>query len=368
MPRARVMSRRQLNRATLARQLLLERVSRPAAEVVELLVGMQAQIPTNPYLALWGRLEGFRHEELGRLVAEGAAVRATLLRATLHLVTARDYLWLRPLTTPVGERAFRTGSPFGRRLAGVDVTEVRRAGMALLAELPLTSAQLGARLAERWPDRDPTALAYAIQYLEPLVQIPPRGVWGSAKQATWAPAESFLGARVEDEPSVEQLVLRYLGAFGPASVADLQSWSGLTRMKPAFESVRSQLVTFTDERGRELFDLPDAPRPDPDTPAPPRFLPEYDNVLLGHDDRSRFGEDGKRLDISNAYWSMMLVDGEVAGTWKFLRDGGTTTLSIRPMERWKKDARTAVEDEGARLLELAASDAARRELMIGDPG
>ncbi|MBA2253893.1 MAG: winged helix DNA-binding domain-containing protein [Chloroflexi bacterium] len=362
------LTRRALNRATLARQLLLERVRRPAAGVVELLVGMQAQIPTNPYLALWARLDGFRHEELGALVAGRQAVRATLMRATLHLVTARDYRWLRPLMAPVGERTFRSGSPFGRRLTGLDIGEVRRAGMALLGQRPMTSAGLGARLAERWPTGDATALAYAVQYLEPLVQIPPRGVWGASKQATWAPAESFLGAEVERRPSAEALVLRYLGAFGPASVQDLRDWSGLTRMTPSFEALRPQLATFTDERGRELFDLPDAPRPDPDIPAPPRFLPEYDNVLLGHDDRSRFGGNGARLDVTNAFWSMFLLNGEVAGTWKFLREGSTTTLAIRSVDRLSKRDRHALETEGARLLELAGAGAVRREVRFLEPG
>jgi hypothetical protein len=271
------------------------------------------------------------------------------------------------LTAPVGERTFRSGSPFGRRLAGVDVDEVRRVGMALLEERPLTSAELGGRLAERWPDRDATALAYAVQYLEPLVQLPPRGVWGSSRQATWAPAESFLGIPLDAEPSRAELVLRYLAAFGPASVADLQGWSGLTRMRDAFESLRERLVAFEDERGRELFDLPEAPRPDPATPAPVRLLPDYDNVLLGHDDRSRFGANGERLDISNAFWSMLLVDGEVAGTWRFVRERRTTTLSVRPVRRLTAAEHEDLEAEGTRLLDLAAADVDRRELLIADP-
>lgn len=357
------LTRRALNRATLARQLLLERTVMPAAEVVELLVGMQAQIPTNPYIALWARLETFRPDELGELITSRRALRATMMRGTLHLATARDYRWIRPLLQPTLQRLFQTGSPFGRRLAGVDIDAVTAAGLELLAR-PRPTAQLGRALAERWPDHDPTSLAYAVQYLSPLVQIPPRGVWGASHRPTWAPAEGWLGEPLASDGSLETLVLRYLAAFGPATVTDVQAWSGLTRLRDTVDGLRARLVTFRDERGRELFDLPDAPRPDPDTPAPPRLTPEYDNVLLAYDDRKRFGEAGQRLDTRDAWWSMLLIDGLVAGTWKLLREGRVTAIGIRTIEPLSRADRAAVEGEAARLLELMAPGSGAREVRF----
>ena len=364
------LSNRALNRATLARQLLLERVRMAAADVVEHLVGMQAQVPTDPYIALWGRLEDFRHEELGGLIRSHAAVRGSLMRATLHLVTARDYPPLRSLMAPVLERNFRSGSPFGRLLAGVDVDAVRAAGRELLRERPRSTTELGTALRERWADRDVQPLAYAVQLLEPTVQIAPRGVWGASKRTTWALAEDWLGTRVDVDASIDDLVFRYLGAFGPASAMDMQAWSGLTRLREVFDRLRPRLVTFADERGREVFDLPQAPRPDPETAAPPRFLPQYDNVLLGHDDRSRFVSDADRwaFSVDSAYWSAFLVDGSVAGAWRLQREREVATMILRPTVGLSRDERIGLEAEGERLLELIAEDASGRHLRFEKPG
>src|SRR5512132_1013458 len=335
------------NRALLERQLLLRRVRRPAAEVVEHLVGMQAQEPRDPYVGLWTRLEGFDPHELGRLIADRQAVRSPLMRTTTHLVSARDCLALARLLRPVLERNFWTGSPFGRRVKGVDVDAVLAAGRALLDERPRTNAQLRAVMAERWPADDAASLAYAVHHLVPVVQLPPRGVWGQKSVATWAATETWLGRPLEEAPSIDRLVLRYLAAFGPASTMDVQTWSGLTRLREVTDRLRPQLTTFRSEAGRELLDLPDAPRPDPDTPAPVRFLPQYDNVALSHADRSHISAGAAaHWPTDDLHWSPLLVDGFVAGAWRLARDGRAATLTVRPLTPLSGRDETAVAEEG----------------------
>jgi Winged helix DNA-binding domain len=280
-----ILSQRALNRALLARQGLLERSAAAPLEMIERLVGMQAQVPSNPYVALWARIEGFRPEQLSELIAARAAVRAQLMRSTIHLVSARDARALHPLALPVLGRTFR--SQHLRQLAGADLDEVVGAGRELLAAGPLTRAELAAALAPRWPDADAAALAHAITFHTALVQVTPRGLWGKSGAPRWERTEAWLGSELDGGAPVEDVVLRYLAAFGPATSADVRTWSGFTGLRDVLERLRPRLVTLRDERGRELFDVPGAPLPDAATPAPPRFLPEYDNVLLSHADRSR---------------------------------------------------------------------------------
>jgi hypothetical protein len=363
-----VLGPRARNRALLERQLLLQRVRRPAAEVVEHLVGMQAQEPRDPYVGLWTRLEGFDPHELGRLIADRRAVRSPLMRTTIHLVSARDCLTLAPLLRPVLERNFWTGSPFGRRLKGVDVDAVLAAGRALLDERPRTNAQLRAQLGERWPGDDAASLAYAVHHLVPVVQLPPRGVWGQKGLATWAATETWLGRPLEEAPSIDRLVLRYLAAYGPASTMDVQAWSGLTRLREVTDRLRPQLETFRSDAGRELFDLPQAPRPDPDTPAPVRFLPQFDNVALSHADRSHIAAGAAtRWPTDDLHWSPLLVDGFVNGAWRLSRDGKAATLTVRPLARLSGRAQAAVAEEGERLLGFLAADAEPREVRVAAP-
>jgi DNA glycosylase AlkZ-like len=367
-----LLGRRALNRALLDRQLLLHRVELPAVQTVEHLVGLQAQNPGSPYVALWTRLEGFRPEALSQLIADRGAVRIALMRSTIHLVTARDCLALRPVLQPVQDRFLYGGTPYGRNLAGMDLEALVAAGRVLVEERPRTMAEIRTLLQERWPERDAASLAYAVRNLLPLVQVPPRGLWGKAGRPTLTTAESWLGRPLEPDPSPEVMVERYLGAFGPASVADLQTWSGLTRLREVVERLRPRLRPFRDELGRELFDLPDAPRPDPDTPVPVRFLPDYDNVLLSHADRTRIVDPLHRQrvldDNPNEALGSFLVDGFAAGTWKIVRQRRAATLMVDPFERLSGRDAAAVGEEGARLLAFVSPGAESLDVRLNPPG
>ncbi|MHB1224134.1 MAG: winged helix DNA-binding domain-containing protein [Gemmatimonadaceae bacterium] len=361
-----IIGRRALNRALLARQLLLDRQPITAVEALERLVGLQSQAPTPPYVGLWTRLARFHPDDLSRLILERGAVRMPLMRATIHLVTARDALALRAVVQPVLARAF-AGSPWRRGIGTADLETVLAAGRALLAERPRTSAALGPLLGERWPEGDPTSLARTVSLLLPVVQVPPRGLWRGVGQATWAPAATWLGRDVDGDGSPDAIVLRYLAAFGPAGVMDARTWSGLSRLKNVLERLRPRLAVFRDERGVELFDLPDAPRPDPDTPAPVRFLPEWDNVLLSHADRSRMIADAHRRHVftmNGIIRGTVLVDGFVAGTWRVAHERGVATLSVRTFAPLDARDRDAVAGEGAAMLAFVAADAARREVEL----
>ena len=354
-----VLSARALNRATLARQFLLRRQGMTALEAIESLVGLQAQAPDAPYVGLWSRLEPFAPAELAQLLTSRQVVRGPLMRATLHLVSAADCAALRPLVQVVLERAFAS-QRFARNLDGLDMGTVLSAGREILDEGPRTRAELGRLLAARWPGRDPVSLGYAVSYLLPVVQVPPRGVWGASAPPKLAPAESWLGQVLGEGAPVTSLVLRYLAAFGPATVADVQAWSGLTRLAEVTDELRPQLLAFRDEDGRELFDLPDAPRPDPETPAPPRFLPEYDNVLLSHADRRRLIPDGHPVPLppgNGARCGTLLADGLFSATWRITRQAGAATLHVEPFGPLPD--RDPVAEEGTRLLEFAAADAGR---------
>ncbi|MDR0269747.1 winged helix DNA-binding domain-containing protein [Paenibacillus sp.] len=354
---AKVLDSRALNRATLARQMLLCRVELPILDVVEKLIGLQAQAPNAPYFALWSRMENFQQEQLSQLIRDRKVVRMALMRSTLHLVSAPDALQLRPWLQRVMERSLK-GS-YGKQLKDVDLGHLVAYGRKLVEDNPMTFSELGQHLLEHWPDLPSKAATAAVRNLVPLVQIPPRGIWGEGGQATHTSLEAWFGQSLCPRPDAEILIRRYLAAFGPATVKDIQVWSGLTGLNKTIESLRPELVTFRDEQEAELFDLPDAPRPDGNTPAEPRFLGEFDNILLSYADRSRILDDRYRsrvFTINGIIRSTILIDGYVAGTWKLVRERKKAVLSIDPFITLSQEETDALMIEGARLLHFAASE------------
>ena len=355
-----MISDRALNRTLLRRQFLLDRVDRPALDVVEHLVGLQAQEPADPYVALWDRIAGFDPAELATAVATGDAVRIALQRSTIHLVSAADCAALRPVLQPALERMAR--SSFGTRLAGVDQGELAEAATALVAERPLTFGELGRLLRERWPERPEIALAQTARALVPMVQLPPRGVWGRSGRALHGLAADRIDRPFAAGAAPDRLVLRYLAAFGPATIADVQNWSGLTRLAEVVDRLRPRLRTDRAEDGRELLDLPDAPRAEPDVPAPVRFLPQYDNVLLGHADRGRIVPVGATaLFDEQFHWSPALVDGMLRASWRLDRKAGVLHVRAPGLSGVE---RTAVAEEGLALLGLLAPAAPEPDVVI----
>ena len=337
-----ILSNRALNRATLARQHLLERSTTPIPDMIEHLVGMQAQNPLDPYFGLWARIADFDPFDLSAMIEERQAVRTAFLRATIHLVTSRDLLTVDPTVRPVAVRVFASTS-FARDIKGIDFEALLQTGRSLLEEKPRSRADLANLLAAIWPDRDAQSLAQAVTYNLPLVQVPPRGLWGKKGNATWATVESWLGTQIDAKPAPKRLALRYLAAFGPATVADMRTWSGVTGLAAVVERIRPDLRALRDDQGRDLLDLPDAPRPDPDTPAPPRFLPEYDNVLLGHSDRSRvIGPDAR----PPGWAGNVLYDGFLVGSWKVARSKAGARISVSPFQALSKEAVAGLNDEG----------------------
>ncbi|GAB3432385.1 winged helix DNA-binding domain-containing protein [Flindersiella endophytica] len=359
-------SRRGLNRALLDRQYLLARRPASAYDTIEHLAGMQAQLPLDPYVGLWSRLEGFQTGELAKLMLDRQVVRATLMRGTIHLVSARDCLFLRPLLQIVMQRIFTTA--FGRPLKHLDLEPMLEAGARLMDEQPRTRTELRKLLGERWPDVDANNLAYAVSYLVPTVQVTPRGVWGQTLQPTLATVEGWLGRPLDAGAELDDLVLRYLAAFGPATVRDVQAWCGLTKLREVVDRLGPRLRRFRDENGAELYDLPEAPRPAAETPAPVRFLPVYDNALLSHADRSRILDPGGGLGTlfsgPDANYGGLLVDGFHTGIWRIDSDKDSARLDIQTARKLSEQERTEVVAEGRRLLEFAEAEAATYDVRF----
>ena len=357
-PDAPVLSIRALNRALLARQMLLERAAMPVARAIEHLVALQAQVPGDPYIALWSRLQNFDPEELSSLIAAGKAVRMASLRATVHLSTANDARMLRPWVQPMVTRVLAS-TPFGKSTRGVDREALIAAAAAAVAGAPKTLAKLRPALANAFPDFSANDLSYVFHYLIPLVQVPPRGLWRKSGAPTVTTLTDWVGKPLL-KPSPEKLVLRYLAAFGPASEADARAWSGVSELKPLFERLRPRLVSFRDERGTELFDLPEAPRPDADMPAPPRFLPSYDNVIIAFANRERILPGGGPIPFQNVNVGTFLIDGFFAGFWRIKQEKANATLLIAARNKLGRSDKAALTAEGRALLAFAAQGSDHR--------
>jgi DNA glycosylase AlkZ-like len=350
----RVLTKRALNRALLERQLLLRRRRMPPLEAVERLVALHSQVPRDPYVALWSRIEPFRAETLSDALEERRAVRMTLLRGTLHLVTARDAIGMRTLVQPGIERVIYGSSPLRRAVGSVDMDELFAALRAWLEERPRRRAELVKEIGALWPDADADSLGYAM-YALPTVQVTPRGLWRRSGGSAFTTMQAWLGASPDPAAEVETLVLRYLAALGPATPADAQYWSGVPGLGEAFERLRPRLRIVRDEDDRELFDVSRAPLPDPDVRAPVRFLPEYDNVMIGHKDRTRIIPEGIPR-WTEVGWGSVLVDGTVAARWRLVDANPGPTLRIEPFHRLTREERADTREEAGRLGAFLTSD------------
>jgi len=363
------LDQRTLNRATLARQLLLRRHDMAAKDAVAHLVGMQSQLPNPPYTGLWSRLERFGIEDLTGLMNRREVVRGSLLRGTLHVATAEDFQELRPVVQPLFVKAARS---FRKATDLLDIDELLAYGAKVLADHEHTSADLKRLLGERWPECDANLLLYSVQCLLPLVYVPPGGTWGKGGSSVLATAESWFGRPLPTSTDPTSMILRYLAAFGPSSVMDIQFWSGLTHLKQLVEELRPRLRTFRSAKtGVELFDVPDGHLPDADTPAPVRLLPEYDNLLMAHADRTRVISDEHRATThtrNGMIAATVLVDGVVAGRWRMTRKKSAATVEVEPFTRFDSAVAEEVEVEAARLLVFAHEDAGTREVVFKNPG
>jgi hypothetical protein len=360
-----VLSLRALNRATLQRQMLLARSPLTPLAAVAQLAGLQHQSPNAPYWALWARLQRFDIATLTGLMAKKQLLRVALMRGTLHLVTAGDLLAWRPVLQHVLMRALQANH--GRYLKGVDLAALAAEGRRLLCAEPLTLGQLGQRLAEHWPGHDTNALGVAMRCAEPLVHVPPAGSWNDFRNAWLLPADVWLQKPLGTGTTPDTLILRYLAAFGPASAQDIGTWSGLTALQEALQRLAPKLRRFRDEDGRLLVDLPRAPRPDPDTPAPVRLLGEFDNLVLSHADRRRLMDEEHRTRIITTNGQVMpcvLVDGRVSATWKIETGKAAATLTVKPLRPLTRAEREAIRPEAERALAFAAPAAPRHQVVV----
>jgi Winged helix DNA-binding domain len=342
----RTLSQRELNRALLARQLLIERRQLTASAAIARVTGLQAQASVPPFVGLWTRLAGFRESELQELIDRREIVRATMMRHTIHFVTADDYVWLRPTIQAALDANF--GSQTRKRLAGVDIEPFLEAARTKFAKRPLTFAEVKELIRSLAPDSDVDALSYGVRTHLALISVPSGSSrWRFGGRAPFVLAENWLG-RPLAEPDPREMVRRYLAAFGPATPGDATAWSGVGGMRAVFEALRDELRVFRDEAGRELFDVPDAPLPPADLDVPVRFLPEYDNTLLGHRDRTRVIADEHRPLVYIGHGLMsgtVLIDGFAAASWR-VRD---SELALEPFRKLTKVEKQAIEPEAEAL-------------------
>ncbi|MFO1012131.1 MAG: winged helix DNA-binding domain-containing protein [Caulobacteraceae bacterium] len=356
---ADTLSLRALNRALLARQMLLGRASVTPLAAIEQLGGLQGQEARHPFVALWARLEGFQPAHLRDLIRQRDVVRATWIRGTLHHVTRADYIRFRTTLQPVLTAGML--GIFKNRKLDLDIGPVVAAAREVYAGAgPLPFGALREALAARFPDIDERMLGFGVRCAMALIIADDDTAWSYKADGAFGPAEAWLGETISQDVDLEGLALRYLAAFGPATVADFQNWSGLAGQKATFEGIRGRCVVFRDERKRELFDLSDAPRPDEATPAPPRLLAEFDTALLGHADRSRIVPERykKALQSNNLRVpAVILVDGFVAGIWTCTVKRGEALATLQLFEDIPQSARKALRAEGEAAARFLAPEA-----------
>jgi hypothetical protein len=361
---------RQLNRTLLHRQLLLQRQPLTVVEAVEQLAGLQAQLPNPPYIGLWTRLTDFARDDLTQALAQKQIVRAALMRSTLHLMTAADFVRYRSAIQPALVRAL--GAFFGQRGKGLDIAALLAAAQPFCGESPRTTGELRACLLQIAPDADGDALAYAVRAHLPLVQVPPGGTWGSGSGGAYTTPEAWLGQSVDAAENLRDLFHYYLRAFGPASVMDFQFWSGLNKLKDVMQPYTRDLRIYRDPQGKELYDLPHLEIIDGDVPAPARLIPEYDNLIISHADRTRViaDEDRPRIFLSAArVRPTLLVDGFVRGAWRVekTKKPVTAALIIEPFVRLSAVDKQALTDEGETLIRFIEDRADSWEVRFEDP-
>jgi hypothetical protein len=358
------MSTAALNRALLARQMLLRRQRVPPLAAIERLVGMQAQEARPPFVGLWARVVGFKREQLHRLFHNRSVVRATAMRCTIHLLSTRDYLRFRAALQPALTAALRS---LGERTVRIDIDRLVKIAREHLDASPCTFEAIRTKLESLGDVADVRAAAYAIRTHLPLVQVPSDATWGYDAAADFALAERWLSAPLHADGSPDELILRYLAAFGPATPSDAQTWSGLRAIAPVFERLRRKLRVFQDPRGRELFDLPRAPRPPENVDAPVRLLPEFDNHVLSHTDRSRVIRDEHRKFLSTMNGrvpAVFLIDGMAEGSWSIERSKHRVVLRIEPFESMPKRGREELNAEAEALLAFLHPETQAREIAI----
>ncbi|MDX6440008.1 MAG: hypothetical protein QOF45_2591 [Gaiellaceae bacterium] len=359
------LSLRALNRATLARQLLLQREPLDVPAAVERLGALQAQRPRAPYVALAARLAGFQREDLSRALHDRSVVRATLMRETLHLVTAADY----PHDAVAMATYFRTLRP-NHLPDGVDMKRVvELAGHAVEALAgPLEATALRALLAELEQEMADDRVWRRVRTNAPILHVPGDEPHAFGQRNRFVAAAAWLGKlEAEEAEGLTRLVRRYLGAFGPASRADVAAFTGLAvgTLAPALAALEPELEAVTDERGRELYDLRGTPRPPEDTPAPLRLLGEWDNVLLAHADRTRMFDDETRRRVIRKNGDVLptiLLDGVVAGRWWWRRKKDVAKVEATPFMKLTKAHRDEVEREAELVLTVLEPAASRFEV------
>jgi hypothetical protein len=345
--------------------MLLAREDTSPLAVIQRLVGLQAQLPRPPYVGLWTRITGFQREHLRSLIEARQVVRGPLMRCTLHLMSASDYAAFRPALQPALTQAMR--SILRDRANRFDLDALLSEARRLYAERPRTFVEVRDELLRRFPDADERAMGYAVRTQLPLLLVPGKHEWGFHGDAEFCLAEDWLDQPLATEGRPDALILRYLAAFGPASATDIQAWSGLPGLTGVMNDLRPQLRVFRDERRRELFDLPDAPRPSEDTPVGPRFVADFDNLILSHADRTRvIADEHRRVVVTNngQVLSTFLVDGFVAGTWKVSRIRKTATLTLSPFTPLSPPTKEELAGEGERLARFLQPDADQFELLF----